>query len=102
MKFFVIGDEDTVLGFSLVGVEGVVVRDADAARQLLDRSIERQDIGIILITERIAALIRSEVDNYFYRTPYPLIIEIPDRLGPIETRISLKEAVQTAVGVRME
>lgn len=102
MKFFVIGDEDTVLGFSLAGAEGIVVHDADSARRALAESMERQDLGIIIITERIATLIRSEVDAHFYQKVSPLIVEIPDRLGPIEDRISIKEVIQTAVGVRME
>ncbi len=91
-----------MLGFSLAGVEGAVVQDADSVRQVLDRSLERQDIGIIIITERMAALVRPEIEAHFYHTPSPLIIEIPDRLGPIATRLSLKEAVQTAVGVHIE
>lgn len=102
MKFFVIGDEDTVLGFNLAGTDGIVVRDAAEARRTLDETMERADIGIIIITERIAAMIRPEVNAHFYQKAYPLIVEIPDRLGPIEERISIKEVVQTAVGIRME
>ncbi len=102
MKFFVIGDEDTVLGFSLAGAKGIVVRDAAGARRALEEALEDRDIGIIIITERLAALIRPEVDAYFYNTDHPLIVEIPDRLGPLPDRISVKEVVQTAVGIRME
>ena len=102
MKYFVIGDEETVLGFSLAGVDGIVVHDAASARGALDETMEREDIGIIIITERIATMIREEVNAYFYHSPYPLIVEIPDRLGPLEDRISVRDVVQTAVGVRLE
>jgi len=102
VKFFVIGDEDTVLGFSLAGTDGIVVRDADSAQRALDETMDHDDIGIIIITERIAALIRPAVNAYFYHKACPLIVEIPDRLGPIADRISIKEVIQTAVGIRIE
>jgi len=102
LQFFVIGDEDTVLGFSLAGTNGIVVRDAAGARQALEESIEQEDLGIIIITERIATLIRPEIKAHFYNTARPLIVEIPDRLGPLPDRISVKEVVQAAVGIRME
>ncbi len=102
MKFFVIGDEDMVLGFGLVGVEGVVVRDAHETRQALDTAMTQNDIGIILLSERAANWIRPEVRNYFFFQAYPLIVEIPDRLGTVGERISIKDVVRAAVGVRIE
>jgi V/A-type H+-transporting ATPase subunit F len=102
LQFFVIGDEDTVLGFSLTGIDGVVARDAESARQALEEALEREDLGIIIFTERTAALIRPEINAHIYNTTHPLIVEIPDRLGPVADRISIKEVIQTAVGIRME
>ena len=102
MKFFVIGDEDMVLGFGLVGLEGVIVRDAQETRRALDAAMTHDDIGIILLSERVANWIRPEVRNYFFYQAYPLIVEIPDRLGTIGERISIKDIVQAAVGVRIE
>lgn len=102
MKFFVIGDEDMVLGFSLVGVDGVVVGEAREAHQALDMAMEHNDIGIILLSERVANLIRPEVRSYFFHQAYPLIVEIPDRLGVVGERVSIQDIVQTAVGIRIE
>jgi len=102
VKFFVIGDEDTVLGFSLAGADGIVVHDATSARRALDETMEREEIGIIIITERVATMIRDEVNAYFYQRAYPLIVEIPDRLGPLEERVSVRDVIQTAVGIRLE
>jgi len=102
LKFFVIGDEDTVLGFNLVGSEGLIVHDTGEARRALEEAVEQKDVGIIIITERIAAWIRPEVRAQFYTKTIPLIVEIPDRLGPVEGRVSIKEVIQTAVGIRME
>jgi V/A-type H+-transporting ATPase subunit F len=102
LKFFVIGDEDMVLGFGLVGVEGVVVGEAQETRRALDAAMTHNDIGIILLSERAANWIRPEVRKYFFYQAYPLIVEIPDRLGTVGERISIEDVVQAAVGVRIE
>ncbi len=101
MKFFVIADEHTVTGFKLVGLEGEVVESDDEAREALGRAFESGDIGIIIITEKIAASIRQEVEKFTFGQAFPLIIEIPDREGPMEGRVSIREMVRSAVGVKI-
>ena len=101
MKFYVIGDEDTVLGFRLAGVEGEVVQTPEQAMEALERTSKMQELGIIILPERVAATIRHEVDRYVYKTSFPLIIEIPDRLGPMEGRGSVRDLIREAVGVRL-
>lgn len=101
MQFFVIGDEETVLGFSLVGVDGVVVTNADETRDALKAAFQSEGTGIIIIPERVAQEVRPEVQNYLYKTSFPLIIEIPDRLGPMEGRGSVRDMIRSAVGLHM-
>ena len=101
MKFYVIGDRDTVLGFQLVGIDGKVAENADEARASLETAFQMKDLGIIVISERIAEKIRSSVDRYVYKTTFPLIIEIPDRLGPIERKKSIRQLIREAVGVHL-
>ncbi len=101
MQFFVIADEHTVTGFKLVGLEGEIVETADEAREALERAFSSSDIGIIIITERIAAKIRREMEEYVFGHNFPLIIEIPDRTGPMEGRLSIRELVRSAVGVNV-
>jgi len=101
LRFLTIGDEDTVLGFSLAGVEGKVVSGPDEAREALREALSDPDIGIIIISERIAWEIREEVDRYIYTLSFPLIIEVPDRKGPVEWRKSIREMVRAAVGVSL-
>lgn len=50
MKVLVIGHQEAVLGFSLVGVEGRVVSSAAEVNQALDEAFSRPGIGIILVT----------------------------------------------------
>lgn len=101
MKFFVIGDEDTVLGFRLAGIEGEVVQNPEEAGEALERAFLSEGLGVIIIPERVAATIRREVERFVYKTTFPLIIEIPDRLGPMEDRGSVRDLIRAAVGVRL-
>jgi V/A-type H+-transporting ATPase subunit F len=99
MQFYVIADENTVTGFKLVGLEGEVVESADEAREALEKAFLSPGIGVIIITERIAASVREEVESFIFGHSFPLIIEIPDRMGPMEGRISIRQMVRSAVGV---
>ena len=101
MKFFIIGDRDTVLGFRLAGIRGTAVQTAGEAEEALDTAFSQEDLGIIIITEQAAALVRSRVRRYQYTTSFPLIIEIPDRTGPAEDRGSVHDIVRKAVGVSL-
>ncbi|RJR28435.1 MAG: Vacuolar H+transporting two-sector ATPase F subunit [Candidatus Latescibacterota bacterium] len=99
MQFFVIGDESTVAGFGLVGVEGETVESADEAREALKRAFASPDIGIVVINERAAAGLREEMEKYTFGRSFPLIIEIPDRTGPMPGRVSIRQMVRSAVGI---
>ena len=101
MKFYVIGNEETVLGFQLVGIEGEIVTNADEANAALAKAFETEGLGIIIITERIADMIRQQVDLYVYKTTFPLIIEIPDQHGPVEGRGSVRDMIRAAVGINI-
>ncbi len=99
MQFFVIGDESTITGFGLVGVEGETVETPDEGREALRRAFASPDIGIIVVTERIAAGIRDEIEKHTFGRSFPLIIEIPDRTGPLPERVSIRQMVRAAVGI---
>lgn len=101
MNYFVIGDEDTVLGFGMVGVRGRSVHDAATADAALTDALEDRETGIIIITEKAAETIRSRVDKWTFSHRFPLILEIPDRSGPMEGRKSLRELVNRAIGIKL-
>ena len=101
MRYFIIGDEDAVLGFGLVGVEGKVVQSATQAGEAFDAVLEQSDIGIIIITERVADLIRPRVDRFIFTSSFPLIVEIPDRQGPLSGKPEIREMVNQAIGIKL-
>lgn len=101
LKFHVIGDADTVLGFRLAGVEGDIVQTADETRESLERAFGRKDLGVLIMPERIAQVVRLQVDQHVTRATFPLIIEICDITGPMEGRKTVKEMIRAAVGVSL-
>lgn len=101
MKYSVIGDEDTVLGFGIVGVQGRVATDAEEARRAFHELLEDKDVSIIIITERLADKIRTLVDQYLLTQSFPLIVEIPDRRGRLPGRPGIKEMVNAAIGIKI-
>ncbi|AEH25239.1 V-type ATP synthase subunit F [Pyrococcus yayanosii] len=100
MKIVVIGDQDTALGFRLAGAHEVYAFDEaplsiERARNKLKELIEREDVGIILITERLAEKVGVP------DVKFPIILQIPDKFGPVRGEEVLKEIVRRAIGVEI-
>ncbi len=96
-----IGGDDAVLGFGMVGVEGRVAENADEAQSALQEALNDRQVGIVIITEPVAELIRPQVDRYVFSQSFPLIVEIPDRQGPLAGRPTLREMVNQAIGINL-
>jgi len=101
VKYFVIGDEDTVLGFGMVGVGGRAVADVPSAEAAFDAATADPEIGILVVTERAAELIRPRVDRFLFSDTFPLIVEIPDRRGRMSGRPTIRETVNAAIGIKL-
>jgi len=101
VKYSIIGDEDTVLGFEMVGVSGRTARDPDEAQRAFRAALEEKETGIIIMTERVADMIRPLVDRYLFTESFPLIVEIPDRKGREPDRPGIRELVNAAIGIRL-
>ncbi|MBR1918549.1 MAG: V-type ATP synthase subunit F [Spirochaetales bacterium] len=97
MEYYVIGDEDTVLGFSLVGLSGSAVSSESEARSAWEKVLENRNYGIIIITEGAADLIRSTVDRYLFSENFPLVVEIPS--SGQKSKRDLRTLVNEAIGV---
>lgn len=101
MKFCCIADEDTVRGFRLAGIAGQVVVTAEQAAAAVEKAAAQPDCGIIVLTERVAAKIRQQVETIRLERDRPLVVEIPGPEGPLPGRKSLRQFVQEAVGIRV-
>ncbi len=101
MKYAIIGDEDAVMGFGIVGVRGRVAANAEEARRAFEALRQEPDIGIILITERVAEMIRPLMEAQMFSTSFPLLVEVPDRTGPMPGRQGVKSMVNAAIGIKL-
>lgn len=97
-KVFVIGERDTVLGFSLTGAEGVATDDVDEAAKKLDELLRDPSVGIVLVTSGIANKMIPTIERLKESATLPLILDIPDRLSRPE-RPPLRDLVRRALGV---
>jgi V/A-type H+/Na+-transporting ATPase subunit F len=101
MRYFIIGDEDSVLGFGMVGVEGKSVSDAAEADVVFTSVLKDHSVGIVMITESVAEMIRDKVDAYLFTEQFPLIVEIPDKDGRRPNRPGLRQMVNEAIGISL-
>lgn len=99
---YVISDNvDTKTGMRLAGVEGVVVHEKAEVLEVLSNVIENQEIGVLLVTEKISKLIPEEIRNIKMNYHTPLIVEIPDRHGSSSVKDSITRYVREAIGLKI-
>lgn len=102
MKLYCIGDEDTVRGFRLAGVEGEAVVTAAEAMNALQKATAKTDLAVIAITDDIAERIQAQLDQIRFARERPLILEIPGATGRVRARKGLRQLVQEAVGIAID
>ncbi len=99
MKILVIGHPEAVQGFSLVGVQGLVGPDVESMNHAVDLALNDPQVGIVLVTDDSAELIRDRITYLKNRTELPIFIEIPDPNGMNAERVSLREIAHQAIGI---
>ena len=102
MKFFLISDNiDTQIGLRLVGVKGVVVHEKEEILSALKKAKAMKDVGIILMTEKIANVVPEAVYELRTSKSLPLLAIIPDRHGTTRPKDFITRYVKEAIGVKM-
>lgn len=111
MKYFVIGERELVLAFSLVGVKGSIAVNRKEALEAFNRvvSLERDIVTpqeskrptILIITEEIGVFLEEEIQQWQMKGDFPLIVEIPGLQGHVEGKKSLTEAIREAIGIHV-
>ncbi|MDO6353632.1 MULTISPECIES: V-type ATP synthase subunit F [unclassified Caloramator] len=102
MKIFLISDShDTLVGMRLAGIKGVLVSSKEEGEVEFKRAIKDKEIGIIVLTERLASKIRHLVNEVKINQEMPLIIEIPNRQGSIRDDDYLVKYIKESVGIKI-
>lgn len=103
MKIVVVGDTDTAVGLKLAGVsDAYIVNDKQEAESTIKKLSQTEDIGLIIITEKIANQVR-DVIRRILEQDLPILVEIPDKYGPVsgETDI-IRDLIRKAVGIDLK
>lgn len=102
MKMYLISDNvDTQTGMRLAGIEGCVVHETEEVRRELERAVKDENIGIVLLTEKLGKLVPDYVRELKLKLAQPLIVEIPDRHGSRDIADSINKHVREAIGLRL-
>jgi vacuolar-type H+-ATPase subunit F/Vma7 len=98
MTFFCIADKDSALGFRFAGIETREIASRSEAREALKVAMAVEDVGVIIVTEKVSSYLREEVDELMYEHDLPLIMEVPSR-GMKRSRRTATEFVKRAIGI---
>lgn len=97
-KIAFIGDADSVLGFQALGVETVVPRDANSAREQFARLV-KEKTSIIMITENMMDNLQEQIDETVHLA-IPSVVVLPGITGTQKRgEDTIRELIIRAVGV---
>jgi vacuolar-type H+-ATPase subunit F/Vma7 len=96
MKVAVLGDRHSVLGFQLAGIEGK--EPGPHPMKVLDDFMERDDLGILIVTSEIAQTLKHEIATWKRRKHFPIIVEIQE-FGKELTEDRIGDLLKRAVGM---
>jgi V/A-type H+-transporting ATPase subunit F len=101
MKIASLCDNDTAVGLRLAGVKELFIPDGNE-KELWFKVSERDDIGILLITEKIVEELDKYLKDFRIRNNIPIIIEIPDKKGRITGHVDfVSHLIKKAVGIEV-
>lgn len=102
MRFYLLSDNaDTQMGMRLAGIEGEVLHVEQEVRQRLTQVMENDDIGVVLMTNKLISLCPDLVNDLKLNCKKPLIVEVSDRHGAGQLSDSITRYVREAVGINI-
>lgn len=64
-------------GFGLAGLDTSSVATADEAEQSVRELMDRPDVGVILLEERLHGTLSAEIRRQLSRRPLPIVVPFP-------------------------
>ena len=101
MDYFFIGDPELVTAFRFIGIDGMVVHNAEEADSVFRRITEAENCHVLIITEEVAGWLDEFLVTWQLSGHYPLIVEIPGIIGRLPERKTLVDAIREAIGVHV-
>ena len=101
MRLAAFCDNDTAIGMRLAGINDLFTPNGDTL-DVWNKITERDDIGILFITEKIAEDLGKYLKEYRIRNNIPIIVEIPDKKGRISDHVDfVSHLIKKAVGIEV-
>ncbi len=99
MTPYVLGEEEVVLGFALIGVPGAVLANREDAVREFTAACERPGQVLLLVTEAVAAWIDAEIRNAVLKGM--MVQVIPGVRAAGERREDAAVLLLSALGIKL-
>ncbi len=100
MKLVIVGNEEECLGFSLAGVEGVIVEDDSMFVEQMQQLFSDHEIGVIAVADRYFSVFSERFSPVIEKRAVPAVVFIPSMDGT-HHKSSLKEYLASILGIRL-
>ncbi|MBR5722015.1 MAG: V-type ATP synthase subunit F [Oscillospiraceae bacterium] len=102
MRGFVISDNtDTLMGMRLAGFAGELAHTREDTLAVLSKAMHEDQVAVVLITEKLAALCEAEVLELKTHVSVPLLVVIPDRHGSADMTAAISRYLAETVGIHI-
>jgi vacuolar-type H+-ATPase subunit F/Vma7 len=102
-EIFVIAEEELVIAFNMIGVEGAAVSGReDAQAEFRVAANDASGCKMLILTEEVADMLGTELVEWQLACKYPLIVEIPPLAGSSPEHVKLVDAVRQAIGIKIQ
>jgi V/A-type H+-transporting ATPase subunit F len=102
MKLAAFCDKDTAVGMRLAGIYELFIPDKNIL-DIWNQIKEREDIGILFLTEKIATDLDKYLREFRIRNNIPIIVEIPDKKGRMKDHVDfVSHLIKKAVGIEIK
>jgi len=102
MRCYVFSDNtDTLMGMRLAGIEGELVHEREELLAALSKAMRMEQIAVIMLTDKLAALCEAELTELKERVAQPLLVVIPDRHGSADMTAMISRYLAETVGIHI-
>lgn len=102
MKAYLISEnKDSLIGLKIAGIKGIYAPTREQVIKALESVRNDREIGIIVFTEKAAAMVPEKIKEIKLAKSYPLIVEIPDINGTIKGDDYIMNYVKESIGLKI-
>ena len=103
MKIVMFGDQDSVILFNLIGIDGIIYEedmDSEHFTSEFDKVLNNPEIGIVIITEKILIKHKEFIIPLKMNRRFPIIVQVPS-IATKYKKEYLQEVVKQFIGIQI-